>query len=72
MSGRRPVNPAIPHRSASGAWAVYQAWWARWKLPTPRCTIRTGGAGGVSGIARLSRTPSAAGSAGGVVAVVTV
>ena len=35
--------------AASPARAVYQAWWARWKLPRPRWTIRTGGAGGSAG-----------------------
>jgi hypothetical protein len=40
----RPVKAAMPHSAASGAWAVYQAWWARKKLPSPRWTWRTGGA----------------------------
>ena len=58
MSGRRPVNAAIPHWSASGAWAVYQAWWARWKLPTPECTIRIGAAAGLPGRERDNRAGS--------------
>ena len=35
----------MPHSPASGARSVYQAWWARKKLPSPRCTRRTGAAG---------------------------
>ena len=42
---RRPANAAMPHSSASGACSVYQAWWARKKLPGPRWAIRTGAAG---------------------------
>ena len=61
-SGARPVKAAMPHSAASGARSVYQAWWARKKLPSPRCTMRTGGrrVGAGSG-ARAAR--SGAGSA---------
>ena len=45
IAGERPVKAAMPHSAASGACSVYQAWWARKKLPTPRWTMRTGAAG---------------------------
>ena len=51
---RRPVKAAMPQSAASGACSVYQAWWARKKLPSPRWTIRTGAAGRPSR-ARASR-----------------
>ena len=45
MAAERPVKAAMPQSAASGAWLVYQAWWARKKLPRPTCTMRTGAAG---------------------------
>jgi hypothetical protein len=39
----RPPNAAMPHASPSSARSVNQAACARWKAPSPRWTIRTGG-----------------------------
>jgi len=50
--GRRPVNAAMPQGSTAAAACVYQAWWARWKAPSPRCTDRIGWAGSVFGYRR--------------------
>ena len=47
----RPVKAAIPQPSP--ALAVYQAWWARWKAPSPMCTILASAAG-AGWVARFS------------------
>ncbi len=54
MAGERPVKAAMPHSSASLACSVYQAAWARKKLPTPRWTMRTGAAA-VPSVVRVRR-----------------
>jgi hypothetical protein len=48
----RPVKATIPHSPAGSACAVYHAWCARLKLPTPTCTIR----GGLAVAAQLVRS----------------
>ena len=58
MAGERPVKAAMPHSCASLACSVYQAACARKKLPTPRCTIRTGAAGRPSVARRRRRNPA--------------
>jgi hypothetical protein len=46
------VKATIPHSPAGSACAVYHAWCARLKLPTPTCTIR----GGLAVAAQLVRS----------------
>ena len=43
IAGRRRLTPHTPQRGSPAASRSSKttAWWARWKLPTPRCTTPT-------------------------------